>query len=293
MSIERIGEGDDRYYLLKIAHDQFDCAPEALSEEQLQQAERIIGRQRHIESAVLRSPEAASVVIPPSQVEEAWSHIASRYESAEALQQALDGQGLDAVGMRAMLARELKVQAVLDSVCSGLPEISDSDVSLYYFNHAEQFKVPARHEARHILITINEDYPENTREAARTRIEAIRKRLQSKPDRFAEQAMKHSECPTSMQGGLLGEVVPGTLYPELDACLFRMAKGELSPVLESPIGLHVLFCESVSPARQLSLEEVLPRLRDSLQLRQRKAYQRKWLESLLQQKATVENLAHG
>ncbi|SEI87914.1 peptidyl-prolyl cis-trans isomerase C [Azotobacter beijerinckii] len=293
MNSERFGDGDSRYYLLKIAHEQFDCAPGALSEEQLQQADRIIGRQKHIEDAVLRSPDAAGVVVPASQVEEAWAQIASRYETVEALQQALDEQGLDAVGMRAMLARDLKVQAVLDCICAGLPDITDTDVSLYYFNHPEQFKVPARHKARHILVTVNEDFPENSREAARTRIEAILKRLRGKPERFAEQAMKHSECPTAMQGGLLGEVVPGTLYPELDACLFQMARGELSPVLESPIGFHVLLCESVSPARQLTLEEILPRLRDRLQLRQRKAYQRKWLESLLQQKATLENLAHG
>ncbi|ACO76432.1 Nitrogen fixation cis-trans peptidyl prolyl isomerase, NifM [Azotobacter vinelandii CA] len=293
MASERLADGDSRYYLLKVAHEQFGCAPGELSEEQLQQADRIIGRQRHIEDAVLRSPDAIGVVIPPSQLEEAWAHIASRYESPEALQQALDAQALDAAGMRAMLARELRVEAVLDCVCAGLPEISDTDVSLYYFNHAEQFKVPAQHKARHILVTINEDFPENTREAARTRIETILKRLRGKPERFAEQAMKHSECPTAMQGGLLGEVVPGTLYPELDACLFQMARGELSPVLESPIGFHVLYCESVSPARQLTLEEILPRLRDRLQLRQRKAYQRKWLESLLQQNATLENLAHG
>nr|P14890.1 RecName: Full=Putative peptidyl-prolyl cis-trans isomerase NifM; Short=PPIase NifM; AltName: Full=Rotamase NifM [Azotobacter vinelandii]AAA64732.1 nifM protein [Azotobacter vinelandii] len=292
MASERLADGDSRYYLLKVAHEQFGCAPGELSEDQLQQADRIIGRQRHIEDAVLRSPDAIGVVIPPSQLEEAWAHIASRYESPEALQQALDAQALDAAGMRAMLARELRVEAVLDCVCAGLPEISDTDVSLYYFNHAEQFKVPAQHKA-HILVTINEDFPENTREAARTRIETILKRLRGKPERFAEQAMKHSECPTAMQGGLLGEVVPGTLYPELDACLFQMARGELSPVLESPIGFHVLYCESVSPARQLTLEEILPRLRDRLQLRQRKAYQRKWLVCLLQQNATLENLAHG
>ncbi len=293
MSSERPGEGDSRYYLLKIAHEQFGCEPDKLDDEQRLQAERIIGRQRHIEEAVLRSPDAAAVVVPPSQVEEAWAQIAGRYESAEALQEALDAQGLDAAGMRAMLARELKVQAVLDCVCAALPEVTDSDVSLYYSNHVDKFKVPAQHKARHILITVNEDYPENSREAARTRIEAVLKRLHGKPGRFAEQAMKHSECPTAMQGGLLGEVVPGTLYPELDACLFQMAQGELSPVLESPIGFHVLFCESVSPARQLSLEEVQPRLREQLQLRQRKAYQRKWLESLLRQNATLENLAHG
>lgn len=284
--------GDGRYYLLKVAHEQFGRAPGELSSEQLQQASRIVGRQLRIEEAVLRSREASGVVIPPEQVEDAWTQIAGRYEDAEAMQQALAAQGLDPAGLRAMLARELKVEAVLERVCAGLPEISDTDVSLYYFSHIEQFVRPETRKARHILVTINEDFPENTRSAARTRIETIAQRLQERPERFAEQAMKHSECPTSLQGGLLGEVRAGTLYPELDECLFDLEPGETSDVLESPMGYHLLLCEQVTLATQVALEDVLPRLRDRLQIRQRKARQREWLERLLQQTASVENLAH-
>lgn len=288
----RLSEGDSRYYLLKVAREQFGCAPAELSAEQLQRAGRIVTRQMQIEEAVLRSPEATGVVIPPSQVEQAWASIGSRYADGAALRQALASHGLNDEGLRTMLARELKVEAILERVCAGLPPISETDLSLYYFNHPEQFVRPAAREARHILITINPDYPENTRDAARARIEAIAKRLRSKPDRFAEQALKHSECPTSLQGGLLGQITPGTLYPELEACLFELAQGALSPVVESPMGFHVLKCESITPSLHVSLEEALPRLRDGLETRQRKAHQRQWLERLLQPPAPVENQAH-
>lgn len=293
MSSERLmSDGDSRYYLLKVAHEQFGRAPGELAAEQHEQAARIVARQRQIEEAVLRSPEASGVVIPAAQVEDAWASIGSRYAEGE-LRQALAGHGLDAAGLRAMLARELKVEAVLERVCAGLPEVSETDVGLYYFSHLDQFEVPATRVARHILITINPDFPENTRESARARIEAIAKRLRSKPERFAEQALKHSECPTALQDGLLGTIKPGTLYPQLETSLFELAEGETSPVLESPLGFHLLRCEAVQHARRLALEEVLPRLRDSLQHRQRKARQRQWLASLLQPSAPVENQAHG
>lgn len=284
--------GDDRYYLLKVAHEQFGRAPGELSSDQLQQAGRIIGHQLRIEDAVLRSREASGVVIPPEQIEDAWAQILARYEDAEAMRQALADQGLDASGLRAMLARELKVEAVLDRVCASLPTISDTDVSLYYFSHVERFFRPETRKARHILVTINDDFPENSRDAARARVEGIAGGLRGQSERFAEQAMKHSECPTSLQGGLLGEVKAGTLYPELDACLFELGPGELSGVIESPMGFHLMLCEQVTPASQVPLEDVLPRLRDRLQDRQRKTRQREWLESLLRQNAPVENLAH-
>lgn len=286
-------DSDNRYRLLKVALERFGCEPSALTGEQRQQAVRIIDRQVAIEEAVLRSVQAIGVVIPESQIDEAWQRIGSRYEDETALGLALDSQGLDSARVRTLLARELKVEAILERVSADLPPVSDTDISLYYFSHLERFERPATCKARHILITINEDFPENTREAARARIEAIARRLRNKPERFAEQAMKHSECPTSLQGGVLGDVRPGTLYPELEASLFTLRAGQLSPVLESPLGFHLLLCEAMTPAGRLSLEEVMPRLRDWLQTRQRQARQREWLESLLQQTAPMEKLAHG
>lgn len=288
-----LGDVEDRYYLLKVAHEQFGHSPDELAAAQLEQATRIAARQRQIEEAVLRSPEALGVVIPEGLVEDARARIGSRYADAAELQRALEGQGLDDRRLRELLARELKVEAVLERVCSSLPAVSDTDVSLYYFSHPEQFELPDMRVARHILITINPDFAENTREAARSRIDAIARRLHGKPERFAEQALKHSECPTALQDGLLGTVKRGALYPELEACLFQLDVGQIGPVVESPLGFHLLRCEAIQEARRLPLEEVLPRLRDSLQNRQRKARQRQWLASLLQQFAPVENQAHG
>lgn len=282
----------ERYYLLRIAHEQYGCAPEQLSAAQRGAAARIAARQRQIEAAVLHSSQALGVVIPEAQLDDAWARLVARYADAAALHAALAAQGLDAAGMRERLARELKVEAVLERVCADLPPVSDTDVSLYYFSHPEQFEQPAARVARHILITVNPDFPENGREAARSRIELIARRLQASPERFAEQALKHSECPTALQDGLLGTVKRGTLYPELEACLFDLAVGQIGPVVESPLGFHLLRCEAIQEARRLTLDEVLPRLRDSLQNRQRKTRQRQWLAGLLQPSVSGERL-HG
>lgn len=276
---------DVRYQLLKVAHERFGCPPAVLSERQREQAERIADRQLQLEEAVLHSAEACGVVIPAEQIEEAWKAILARYDDRAALSRALDDSGLDDAGLRQLLARELKVEAVLDRVCAGMPEIGDIEVSLYYFNHLERFVRPPTRQARHILVTINPDFAENTRENAWSRINTIAARLLHKPRRFAEQALKHSECPTALEDGRLGLVAPGVLYPQLEACLFGLREGEIGPVVETPIGFHLLLCEAIFPAGQLSLDEVLPHLRDKLRARQRARHQRRWLESLVQSPA--------
>ena len=286
-------DGDGRYQLLKVAHERFGCTPGQLDGQQLQQAWRIVERHLQIEDAVLRSPQALGVLIPPELIEQAWAQFGIAYASPTTLYQVLHDCGLDESQVRVLLARELKVEAVLDRVCADQPPLSDTDLSLYYFNHLERFLRPASRQARHILITVNPDYPENVREAALVRIEAIARRLRGKPERFAEQALKHSECPTSLQGGQLGNIKPGMLYPALEACLFDLDVGQIGPVVESPLGFHLLFCEALLPAMQLPLEKVLPYLRETLQARQHKAHQRRWLESLLQPFPPMENQSHG
>jgi peptidyl-prolyl cis-trans isomerase C len=282
----------ERYLLLKVAQQHFGCGLDQLSNQQLQEASRIAYQQTRIEDAILRSQEAIGVVVQASQVEDAWKHIAARYEDSETLRLALDDCDLNADHLRPLLARELKVEAVLERVSAGLAGIDDIEVSLYYFSHQEQFVVPAVRYARHILITINPDFAENRREAAFARIQAIAKRLSSKPERFAEQALKHSECPTSLQGGRLGKILPGTLYPELEDCLFALEVGAISGPVESPLGFHLLLCEASEAARRLPLEDVLPRLREKMQVKRRKAHQRQWLEHLLQTTASCGSLAH-
>ena len=75
------------------------------------------------------------------------------------------------------------------------------------------------------------------------------------------------------------------LYPQLEACLFALRAGEIGPVVETPLGFHLLFCEEIHPAGHLSLQEVLPHLRE-LRARQYERHQRAWLAGLLQSAPT-------
>jgi peptidyl-prolyl cis-trans isomerase C len=101
--------------------------------------------------------------------------------------------------------------------------ITEIDERLFYELHRERFQTPEHRAARHILITVNDDYPENARDAARARIERIAADLKGHIERFGELARRYSECPTATQDGNLGLVRPGQLFPQLDQCLFRLA----------------------------------------------------------------------
>lgn len=144
-------------------------------------------------------------------------------------------------------------------------KISDTDVEIFYHLHQPRIRRPETRVLRHILITLNDEFAENRPLKARARLNDIRKTLIKDPQRFAELALKYSECPTSLDGGLLGTVQRGQLYPELEPVAFALQAGELSAIAESPMGLHLLRCDSINAARELSLAEANPFIRRHLE----------------------------
>ena len=274
------------YLLLKTAHGLFGRGPQFLDQAERQQAETLARRQQRLESLVLSAAEARDVVVPEATLMDALDEIRGRYPDEVEFHNDLADNGLNTATLIEALNRELKVEAILEKEGSRAAKVSDIDVELYYHYHPEQFTRPETRRARHILITINEDMPENTRARARERIDAVAARLAKDPARFEEQALKHSECPTAMQGGLLGDARQGQLYPELDALLFTLEAGQIGPVTESPLGFHILLCEAITPSGKLPLHQIKPKIREMLESRRKEICQKAWIKRL-GQKETV------
>lgn len=269
------------YLLLKTAHSLYGKGPATLAPDERAKVERLAARQYDLESRVLSTDEARDVVVPEAVLQAALREISSRYAGEQAFIDDLAVHNLTLQQFTAAVERELRVEAVLDKVGSRAAEVSDIDVELYYHYHLDQFLRPETRVARHILVTVNPEIPENARTTAEGRINAIAVRLMKDPRRFEEQALKHSECPTALNGGLLGEVRRGQLYAELDAVLFALQPMQLSGVVESPLGFHLLRCDRIRPAGKLRLDEVREQIRTLLDGRRRRICQNAWLKRSL------------
>jgi nitrogen fixation protein NifM len=269
------------YLALKAAQKLYSKAPAALQPEEFERVQNMAQQQHKLEARVLIAPEARDAMVPPSTVEIAMQEIRGRYPSEEEFVSDLSRNGLDEANFAVALERELLVEAILEKVGTQAAKISDMDVELYYQYHPEQFRRPETRLARHILITINETIAENTRVEAGKRIAAIATRLAKEPQRFEEQALKHSECPTALDGGKLGDLPQGKLFPELDKALFELKAGEVSGVLESELGFHVLRCDVITEASALTLEQAKPHIRKLMEQKRKRVCQQAWIKGLL------------
>lgn len=272
------------YLALKAAQKLYSKAPAALQPDEFERVRSMARQQHKLEARVLVSSEARGAMVPPSTVGIAMQEIRGRYPSEEEFIGDLSRNGLDEASFASALERELKVEAILEKVGTQAAKISEMDVELYFQYHPEQFRRPETRLARHILITINETIADNTRVTAAGRIAAIAARLAKEPLRFEEQALKHSECPTALDGGKLGDLPRGKLFPELDNALFELKAGEVSGVLESELGFHVLRCDTITPAGVLSLDQAKPHIRKLMEQKRKRVCQQAWIKQLLADK---------
>ncbi len=270
----------DSYTLLRAALTLFKKKPDELQGGELRQAEIQAINEFKIESRILNAPEAGAVIISDQELQAAYQEIRDRYADDESFFSDLEKNHLSKDSLEAALYRQCRVNVVLELIASRSPDISEVEIGIYYHLHKDQLNRPELREACHILISINPDYPENTRETAFSRMEEISAKLQKKPYKFADMALKHSECPTALQGGVLGLVPRGKLYPELDAVLFSIKAGEVSEIVESEIGFHLVLCKQIQKAETLSLQKATPKIRQIMNDRSRRTCQRAWLASL-------------
>lgn len=277
--IEKLAE-PETYNLLRAALILFKKSPAELAEAEYKRAKIQALNEFRIESKVLNAPEAASVIITERELQQAYQEIRGRYQDEAAFFGDLEKNKLDQASLMAALHRQCKVNTVLELIASRAPDISEVEIGIYYHLHADQFRLPERREACHIFISINPDYPENTYETAFLRAQEIAEKLHKKPYKFADLALKHSECPTAMQGGVLGTVSRGTLYPELDEVLFGLKAGQVSDPVKSEIGFHVLLCKSIQKPETVSLAKATPKIRQLMKERARRTCQRAWLAGL-------------
>jgi peptidyl-prolyl cis-trans isomerase C len=267
---------------LRAALELFGKPPFELEPEQLRKAHQQAEREYAIETRILNSREAAGVLVTEEEVERALGEIRTRYQDQAAFEQALAANDLDEPTLRRALARQCKVDTILDRVVAGVDglDIDEAEIGIYYHSHFDKFQQPERREAFHILISINDDFPENTRPRALERIRKLAERLAQKPKLFEELAQRHSECPTAMRGGRIGLVRRGQLFPPVDAALFGLKAGQLSDVVESEMGFHLVLCKSIRPPETISLQKATPHIRKALQERMRENRRREWIASL-------------
>eukprot|EP01034_Spumella_vulgaris_P026440 gene26440-33018_t len=165
--------------------------------------------------------------------------------------------------------------AILDSV-RGSIRVNEDDLRTYYKENLTRLAAKEERRASHILINATKDAPAAEREKAKARAEELLAQVRKAPGSFAEVAKKSSQdTGSAIVGGDLNFFGRGAMVKPFEEAAFSMKKGDISDVVESDFGYHIILLTDIKTPRQPSFEELRPLL--EVELKQQQA-QRKFAE---------------
>ena len=171
---------------------------------------------------------------------------------------------------------QVKAAYVVLSLDALMPQVtvSDADVKTWFEGHQDRYQQSEERRASHILILTNGDV---SKEKAKSKAEDVLKEIQKAPSKFAELAKQHSQDPGSaQQGGDLGFFGRGMMVKPFEDAVFGQKEGEISGLVESDFGYHIIKVTGIKPAKQRPLEEVRAEIEGELK---RQAAARKFAEA--------------
>ena len=133
--------------------------------------------------------------------------------------------------------------------------LMDRQVEDYYEENVQMFKQEKEVKVRHILFKLDRNAPKEEEEKVREKASKVLEKARAGED-FAELAKKYSEGPTAKKGGDLGYFSSGRMVKPFEEAAFKMKKGEISDLVRTPFGFHIIKVEDIKEARTKSLEEV-------------------------------------
>lgn len=183
--------------------------------------------------------------------------------------------------LRSDIRNDMLISRLLEGEMANVPPPTDAEIKDYYDKNPNEFSGVR---AAHILIR-PQGFDEESKKKARAQAEDLLKQAKNGAD-FAELAKKHSADGSAQQGGDLGFFTRGQMVPTFSDAAFTTQPGQLSDVVETQFGFHVI---KVLERKDVKYEEATDKLRAFLSQRKREEAQAAFIKSL-RDKAKIEVL---
>lgn len=203
------------------------------------------------------------IQVSDAEVEESIVMMAEESGGMDELQKSLQKQGVSEKDFRDQVRRGRRVDKLVEKIVAGAPDPREDDLKAHFEQHREEFQRAERVQAQHILVSPTEK-TEEARKEARQKLEEIRERIENGSD-FGDEAAAHSDCPSGKQAaGSLGWFSRGMMVKPFDEAVFSLQIGELSSIVETEFGFHIIHKTAHEDAEAADFDEVRENIREFL-----------------------------
>ena len=205
--------------------------------------------------------------------------------------QLLKARGLTLETYKKQVQESILVTKVVNAEVRSRLTVLDTELQEAYRARQEQYKIAGGQTVSHILFLLPPYPTEQDAQRLRAKAEGVLQQLHEGGD-FSKLARQYSDGPSAETAGLLGTFKPGELLPGFEEATAQLKPGEISDVVRTRVGFHIIRLEARQAGGSRSFDEVQEELKSEiLRGKTEKKYQ-EWLESLRQQ-AYIKVLYEG
>ena len=201
------------------------------------------------------------------KVDDKVAQTKKQFPSQADFEKALKGANMTEKQLKDLARRNIVIENLMQKEVFGKVTVSEADAKKFYNDNPDKFKMPERTKASHILISADQKATPEEKKKAREKAAAVRKRVAAGED-FATVAKAESNCPSASKGGDLGYFGKGQMVPEFEKAAAALKLGELSDVVESPFGYHIIKVTDRKSSETVKFADVKGRIEDYLKSQQ-------------------------
>jgi peptidyl-prolyl cis-trans isomerase SurA len=232
------------------------------------------------ERLMLQEGKKLGFIVDEDSIDAAMKNIAHKNGlQVVQLEQMLEREGRSLSSYRNHIRDQILVSKITRFEISNRVKVSDKEVNQYYRAHQKEFWEDSRVRARHILFIVERSSSEANRKAKLKRAKKVLNEIRKGED-FAELAMEYSEDVSASDGGDVGFVVRGKMVREFEEAVFDLKPGQISDIVETEYGYHIIKVEEVVSGNTLTLKNVKERVTRVLSAKKEKQGYEAWMGEL-------------
>lgn len=162
-----------------------------------------------------------------------------KFGSPGEFEAALKESGMTEKELAEISRKDIVISNYIDTKIAPNIKVSDAEIKKFYDDNRDRLGEEPQVKASHILIGVDASAAPEVKAKAKEKAEALLKELKAGKD-FAEVAKTSSTCPSKEQGGDLGFFGRGQMVPEFEQAAFGLNPGEMSGVVETQFGYHII-----------------------------------------------------
>jgi peptidyl-prolyl cis-trans isomerase C len=166
-----------------------------------------------------------------------------------------------------MMTKDMSVEKLIRTEIAPKVIVTEDEKKKFYSENTEQMKQPEQAKLSHILVKVESGSSQEVRQKAQEKASGLHQRIVAGED-FAALAREHSDDPGSKtNGGDLSWVSRGQTVPAFEKAAFALDPGEMSSVVETQFGYHIIKLAERKPSETMPYEQVEGRINEFLQQR--------------------------